>query len=95
MENYKTYAEILRDTNPPGFKYAIIGGGMIGIEVSNYLSSLKKQITIFEENAVLGTDLYSLVGSEIVQRTLDDDRILVVTDAVIENMDGKIISGKR
>ncbi len=94
-ENYKTYTEILRDDNPPGIKYAVIGGGMIGIEVSNYLSSKKKQITIFEENSVLGTDLYSLVGSEIVQRTLDDDRILVVNNAVIENIDGKIISGKR
>jgi len=94
VENYKTYSEILRDKNPSGIKFAVIGGGMIGIEVSNYLSSKKKQITIFEENAVLGTDLYSLVGSEIVQRTLDDDRILVVTNAVIENIDGKIISGK-
>lgn len=93
VENYKTYAEILRDENPSGVKFAVIGGGMIGIEVSNYLSSKKKQITIFEENAVLGTDLYSLVGSEIVQRTLDDDRILVVTDAVIKNIDGRIISG--
>ena len=94
VENYKTYSEILRDENPSGTKFAVIGGGMIGIEVSNYLSSKNKQITIFEENAVLGTDLYSLVGSEIVQRTLDDDRILVVTDAVIENIDGRIISGK-
>lgn len=94
-ENYKTYSEILRDNDPSGIKYAVIAGGMIGIEVSNYLSSKKKQITIFEENAVLGTDLYSLVGSEIVQRTLDDDRILVVNNAVIENIDGKIISGKR
>lgn len=94
VENYKTYSEILRDENPSGIKFAVIGGGMIGIEVSNYLSGKKKQTTIFEENAVLGTDLYSLVGSEIVQRTLDDDRILTITNAVIENIDGRIISGK-
>jgi 2,4-dienoyl-CoA reductase-like NADH-dependent reductase (Old Yellow Enzyme family)/thioredoxin reductase/putative sterol carrier protein len=94
VENYKTFAEILRDDNPSGIKFAVIGGGMIGIEVANYLSSKMKQITIFEENAVLGTDLYSLVGSEIVQRTLDDDRILAITNAVIENIDGRIISGK-
>jgi 2,4-dienoyl-CoA reductase-like NADH-dependent reductase (Old Yellow Enzyme family)/thioredoxin reductase/putative sterol carrier protein len=93
--NYQLYTEALAVEITGGEEVALIGGGMIGIEVANYLSSKGKKITIFEETPALGADLYSLVGSEIVQRTLDDDNVTVITDAAIDKIDGKTIYGKQ
>ncbi|NHK30929.1 MAG: FAD-binding protein [Asgard group archaeon] len=93
--NYRLYTEDLSGNITEGENVALIGGGMVGIEVANFLSSKGKKITIFDENSVLGTDLYSLVGSEIVQRTHDDENIIAITDAVINKIDGKTIIGKQ
>ncbi|NHJ46567.1 MAG: FAD-dependent oxidoreductase [Asgard group archaeon] len=94
-DNYSLYSEVLSGHITEGKNLALIGGGMIGIEVSNFLSKKKKKITIFEESPALGGDLYSLVGSEIVQRTIDDKNITVMTDVIFEKVRGTTISGKQ
>jgi 2,4-dienoyl-CoA reductase-like NADH-dependent reductase (Old Yellow Enzyme family)/thioredoxin reductase/putative sterol carrier protein len=93
--NYRLYTKDLSGHITEGKNVALIGGGMIGIEVANFLSSKGKKITIFEETPALGSDVYSLVGSEIVQRTLDDENITVLTNAIINKVDGKTIIGKQ
>jgi putative sterol carrier protein len=95
--NYILYSELLSEKKiPEDEEVIVLGGGMIGIEVANYLSqSHDKKVTIIEENATLGSDLYSLVGSEIVQRTLDDEKITVHVDTEIEAIKEGMIIGKK
>ncbi|HUT79985.1 MAG TPA: FAD-dependent oxidoreductase [Candidatus Bathyarchaeia archaeon] len=89
---YYLYNDVLMGKIPEGNNIAILGGGMIGIEVANLLSSKGKKISIIEENTVLGSDLFSLVGSEINQRIYDDKTITVYTDtSVTQVMNNKII----
>jgi 2,4-dienoyl-CoA reductase-like NADH-dependent reductase (Old Yellow Enzyme family)/thioredoxin reductase/putative sterol carrier protein len=85
--NYYTYEEILTENfENLGKQSVVIGGGMIGLEIANYLSHKDKKITIIEENSTIGYDLYSLVASEIVRRTFDDKNIEVKNTAEIEKI---------
>jgi len=86
LESIKVYnfAEVLNGKIPEGSNIAVIGGGMVGIEVANFLSNKGKFVSLIEENAVLGADLYSLVGSELVQCTYDDKFVNVFTNTTID-----------
>lgn len=84
--NYYQFTQVLEGDIPSGSNIAVIGGGMIGIEVANFLSNKGKIVSIIEEDSVLGADLYSLVGAEIVQRTKDDPTIKIFTDTTIEEI---------
>jgi len=76
-DQISTYEEVLSGNIPKGNTVLILNGGMIGIEVADYLTSKGKSVIIVEESSVLGADLYSLVGSEIVQQTFDNKLITV------------------
>ena len=86
---YSIYHDVLNGKIPSGSNIAILGGGMIGIETANYLADKEKKISLIEENAVLGADLYSLVGSELVQRTYDDKSVEVYTNTIIKEINGE------
>ncbi|MFW9922385.1 MAG: FAD-dependent oxidoreductase [Candidatus Thorarchaeota archaeon] len=83
---YYNFHEVLNGSVPEGERIIVIGGGMIGIEVTDYLVNKGKRISLIEENAVIGADLYSLVGSELVQRIYDEKNVKVYTDTVIKSI---------
>ncbi|MHA1221224.1 MAG: oxidoreductase, partial [Candidatus Heimdallarchaeota archaeon] len=85
-KNIFLFDEVFNGKIPDGKSIAILGGGMIGIELANLLSSKGKMITLIDENAVLGADLFSLVGSEIVQRTYDDEAVKVFTSTEVNEV---------
>lgn len=76
-DQISTYEEVLSGTLPEGDTVLVLSGGMIGIEVADYLTSKGKSVILIEESSVLGADLYSLVGSEIVQQTFDNKLITI------------------
>ncbi|MBN1328327.1 MAG: FAD-dependent oxidoreductase [Candidatus Heimdallarchaeota archaeon] len=91
--SYYLYDDVLKGKLPEGKIIAIIGGGMIGIEVANLMSSVGKEVFLIEEDTVIGSDLFSLVGAEINQRTYDDKSIKVYTNTKITQISkNKIIA---
>ena len=93
--NYLLYSDVLNGSMLSGKNIVVIGGGMIGIEVANYLSSQDKRVTILEQNEIIGADLYSLVGSELVQRIIDDPNIYVETNVTYQEMNTEEITFKK
>ncbi|MHA1306160.1 MAG: oxidoreductase [Candidatus Heimdallarchaeota archaeon] len=86
---------LLTGVNVSGNNVVVIGGGMIGIEAAKYLSSLDKHVTILEENEILGANLYSLVGSELVGRIKDDPNIDIHTNVVFDEITPEEINFKK
>jgi len=85
-DQVSTYEEVLNGNIPEGDTILVLSGGMIGIEVADYLTSKGKSVILIEESSVLGADLYSLVGSEIVQQTFDNKRIKVYVGTSIKEI---------
>ncbi|MBD3192615.1 MAG: NAD(P)-binding protein [Candidatus Heimdallarchaeota archaeon] len=93
--DYLLYSDVLSGNVPSGKEIVVLGGGMRGIDVGDYLAEKGKSVTIIEETGSLGSDLYALVAQEIVPRIMDNENIKVILDTKIEEINGKQLIGKQ
>ncbi|NHJ86848.1 MAG: FAD-binding protein, partial [Asgard group archaeon] len=94
-KGYYSYKDVLKGKIPDGKRIAILGGGMIGLDVADYLADKDKEITILEESKALGSDLYALVGVEVAPTTLKHTNINAELDFTIAEIKNNEIIGKR
>jgi len=85
---YKTYADIFSGSFPKGQNIVIVGGDMIGIELAEYLSCANKDVTIITDKKRLGIDVYSLVAREITPTIEEDDKIEIMYETTITEIQG-------
>ena len=90
--HYYTFDEILKGKIPARNRVAIIGGGMVGLEVAEYLSHQNKAITIVEMLSRIGMNVYQMVAKEVVPLITKDKNITIYVDTKVEAIqDNKII----
>ncbi len=88
-ERYSTYRDILVGEIPRGENIIILGGGMIGIEVAEYLGCHDRIVTILESGNRVGHDLYPLVAREVIKLIDENNRIRVQLETTPERIDGE------
>ncbi|TFF98246.1 MAG: FAD-binding protein [Promethearchaeota archaeon] len=59
--NYKVFNEILEKESDVGENVVVLGGGMVGIELSEYLVSKNKKISLIEKMKKLGANIDQMV----------------------------------
>ncbi len=90
--SYYVYDEVLKGKIPDGEKIAIVGGGMVGLEVAEYLSHLNKAITIIEMLQRIGMNVYAFVGKEVIPIIEEDKNIKIFVNTKVEEIqDYKLI----
>ncbi len=90
---YHNYADVLKGSIPKGQKIVVLGGDMIGIELSEFLSCANKEVIIISEKKRLGTDLYSLVAREVLQIIEEEDKIEIMLETEIKEIkENKLIA---
>jgi len=68
-----------------GYRVAVIGGGLIGIEVAEYLSERGHQVTVLEASLSLATEM-ALPRRWRALYTLRERGVLLVTGATVEEV---------
>ncbi|MHA1260077.1 MAG: NAD-binding protein, partial [Candidatus Heimdallarchaeaceae archaeon] len=61
----------------------VIGGDMIGLEVTDFLVNKGKEVTILTTKKRLGTDLYSLVAREVVPLIEKKSKVSIITQVEV------------
>jgi 2,4-dienoyl-CoA reductase-like NADH-dependent reductase (Old Yellow Enzyme family)/thioredoxin reductase/putative sterol carrier protein len=90
--SYSLYNQVLGGDIPSGRRIIVLRGGMIGIEVAEYLCSLGKSVTILESGRRLGADLYALVAREVMRLVEENGCIHVQVETKPERIsDGRLI----
>ncbi len=81
------YDEILGGGEvPAGQNVAIIGGGMVGMEVAEFLSHRGKKVTIVEMLKKLGDNIYALVRKEVVPLMEEDENLTIHLQTKVEEV---------
>lgn len=83
---YRTYSEVLSGSIPKGQNIVVLGGDMIGIEVAEFLSCANKEVKIISDKKRLGVDIYSLVAREILPTIEEDDKIEIILETKIKEI---------
>lgn len=95
--NVVTAADILTGRKQPGDRVVIIGGGMVGCEVAEFLATKGKKVTILEMEKRLGQDIGPVLRWRVMQR-LTQAGVATATkttateinqDGVVARQDGK------
>ena len=91
FKNAKSSEEFFRG-GTDGEKIAIIGGGVIGVEIATFLMSIGKTVTIFEKEEVLISNFSKELSIQLAT-TLKRKGVEIVTSATIHNIttDHKIV----
>jgi pyruvate/2-oxoglutarate dehydrogenase complex dihydrolipoamide dehydrogenase (E3) component len=93
LESGKVYTgdEALREGAVREKNIAVIGGGLIGCEVAEYLAERGKNVTIFEMKDDIAQELTCSRRVFLLER-LKDKNVKTVTDAQVTKIDGGSIS---
>ena len=89
-ENVVTAVDVLRGDVSVGETIAIIGGGLIGVETSEYLADLGKKVTVIEMLKSVATDVSPSLRWGFLSRLYKKVTILTLTK-VIEVKDNTVI----
>lgn len=87
-------AERLRNCVQPGSEVAVIGGGLLGIELSDALSDLGAQCTLIHRSATLMRGVIDETASSLLQGVLEDRGIKVLmSDGVVRYYGDDTVTG--
>ncbi|MHA1785312.1 MAG: oxidoreductase [Candidatus Helarchaeota archaeon] len=93
---YKLYSNVLEGDIPEGTNIAIIGGGMVGLEVAEYLSEKKKKVTVVEMLKKLGANVQEMVANVVIPLVYENENITTYLKTKIEEVkDGKLIGTQK
>jgi len=85
--DYKTYIDVLTGEVSLGKKILVLGGGMVGIEVSELLGK-DKEITLIEQLKLIGQNIYMLVRKEVIPEIEENPNIKILTNTRLEEIIG-------
>ncbi|MHA1145455.1 MAG: oxidoreductase [Candidatus Helarchaeota archaeon] len=89
---YKLYSDVLSSRDlPKGQNIAIIGGGMVGIEVAELLSSKGKQITIIEQMKKLGSNIIQMVSIVTIPHVTENPAIKIHLSTKVKEISGNTL----
>jgi 2,4-dienoyl-CoA reductase (NADPH2) len=77
--------ELTRHWMPLGKRVAIIGGGLVGVELAEFLSERDREVTVIEEASVLATEM-ALPRRWRALHTLREHGVRLLTDAAVEEI---------
>jgi ferredoxin-nitrate reductase len=87
-------ADRIRAQVRPGAEVAVIGGGLLGIEVADALSDIGARCTLVHRSASLMRGVIDETASELLQETLEDRGIeLMMSDGVVRYYGDDRVSG--
>jgi NADPH-dependent 2,4-dienoyl-CoA reductase/sulfur reductase-like enzyme/putative sterol carrier protein len=89
--SHSSYADVLSGKIPSGNKICVLGGGMVGIDVADLLTSHKKDVTIVEPGKRLAADLYALVAREMEKVISENKRVQLFLESRVERIDGNTL----
>jgi len=72
---YKLFSYVLEGAIPEGEKIAIIGGGMVGLEVAEFLSDKKKKVVVIEMLKKLGANVQEMVKNVVIPLINENENI--------------------
>ncbi|MDG1734143.1 MAG: FAD-dependent oxidoreductase [Thalassotalea sp.] len=75
---------------PLGKRVTIVGGGLVGLELAEFLAERGREVTVLEESQNLGTEL-SIVRRWRVLDHLKDLGVSVVTEAKVTTIDAQAV----
>lgn len=77
-----------------GNSVGIIGGGMVGCEVADYLAEYGKNVTIFEMLPEIASDMWLAVKINMVKR-LKEKEVKILTSAKVSSIEDGVITYKK
>ena len=89
------YTDVLSGSIPSANRICVLGGGMVGIDVADLLSSRSKQVTIVEPGKSLAADLYALVAREMEKVAAENNRVQVYLETGVKRIDGATLICER
>jgi 2,4-dienoyl-CoA reductase-like NADH-dependent reductase (Old Yellow Enzyme family)/thioredoxin reductase len=89
-----TALDVLLGKRWVGEKIAIIGGGMVGCEVADFLSEYNKDITVFEMSGEMGSDMWLAVKMNILKR-LKTKEVKQMTSSTVLSIEEGVITYKK
>jgi 2,4-dienoyl-CoA reductase-like NADH-dependent reductase (Old Yellow Enzyme family)/thioredoxin reductase len=87
--NYCYTAEEALNRDLPEDEILILGGGLVGCEVAEFLAAKRKRVTLFEILPDLGTDLEPYVTRKLLLRRLMDLKPTLHTSTEVYAVEGK------
>jgi len=84
--NFKLFNDVLSNNVSVGDNIVIIGGGMVGIELAEFLVAKNKKITIIEKLAKLGSNIDPMVSFVIMHYLEKETNIRTFLKANIKNI---------
>lgn len=93
-QNAISGVDILSGKSWPGNRVAIIGGGMVGCEVADFLAEYGKSVTIYEMRDQIATDMWTAVKMNIIKRLEKADVEVLTSVKILKISDGKIFFNK-
>jgi 2,4-dienoyl-CoA reductase (NADPH2) len=75
---------------PIGDRVAIIGGGLVGIELAEFLVERDREVTVFDEGAVMATEMAHPRRWRVLT-DLRDHGATLVTDATVTRIDDGVV----
>ncbi|MBD3226803.1 MAG: NAD(P)-binding protein [Candidatus Lokiarchaeota archaeon] len=91
---YILFNEVLNGKVPEGNIIAIIGGGMVGVEVAEYLLDKNKSVVIIEMLKRLGSNVPAMVAKEIIPRIENHPNITTYLNTKIAEIKNHTLIGK-
>ncbi len=85
--DYKIFSDVLEDKVKVGNNVVVIGGGMVGIELSEFLVSKNKKVTIIEKMNKLGANIDQMVSFVIMYYLQQNKNIEKLINANIVKID--------
>lgn len=90
-ENVITGVDLLSGKAWVGERVAIIGGGMVGCEVADFLVEYGKEVTIYEMLDEIASDMWTAIKMNIIKR-LKKNGVKIITSAKISKLNAGVIS---
>lgn len=83
-----TGVSVLAGTNWVGQRVALVGGGWIGCETTEFLTKYHRDVTIFEMLPAIGSDMYPAMREKML-RNLEQSKVRAVTGIKVKEIKEK------
>ena len=90
---YKLFSYVLEGEIPDGKNIAIIGGGMVGLEVAEFLSDKNKKVVVIEMLKQLGANVQEMVKNVVIPLINENNKITTYLKTKITEIKGKTLYG--
>ncbi len=87
MADAEKLSKLVRDAE----KIAVVGSGLVGLEVAGELASIGKKVTIFEALKVIAPSIPCPKAREVIKDVLKTLKIDIVLDAFVKEVEGGYI----